>query len=66
MERLTTKRNNKVKDFLHKASRKIIEFANANDISHICIGNNRGWKQESGRKAVWGQQTARFYFGYGR
>ena len=46
MERLTTKRNNKVKDFLHKASRKIIEFANANDISHICIGNNRGWKQK--------------------
>ena len=46
MERLTTKRNNKVKDFLHKASRKIIEFANANYISHICIGNNRGWKQK--------------------
>ena len=46
MERLTTKRNNKVKDYLHKASRKIIEFANANDISHICIGNNRGWKQK--------------------
>jgi len=46
MERLTTKRNNKVKDFLHKASRKIIELANENGISHICIGNNRGWKQK--------------------
>ena len=53
MERLTAKRNNKVKDFLHKASCRIIELAKANRISHICIGNNKGWKQ----KAELGKRT---------
>ena len=46
MERLTEKRNNKVKDYLHKASRKIIELAKTSNVNHICIGNNRGWKQK--------------------
>ncbi len=45
MERLAEKRNNKVKDYLHKASRKVIEIAKIYDVSHIIIGNNRGWKQ---------------------
>ena len=43
---LIEKRNQKVKDYLHKASRKIVDLAEANDISKIVIGNNRGWKQE--------------------
>nr|MCR5475490.1 IS200/IS605 family accessory protein TnpB-related protein [Lachnospiraceae bacterium] len=46
MERLTEKRNNKVKDYLHKASRKIIVHAKMNNVIHIVIGNNRGWKQK--------------------
>ena len=46
MERMTEKRNNKVKDYLHKASRKIIELAKINNVSHIIIGNNKGWKQK--------------------
>ena len=46
MERLAAKRNNKVKDYLHKTSRKIIEIAKDNRVSHIVIGNNRGWKQK--------------------
>ena len=46
MERVTEKRNNKVKDYLHKASRKIIELAKTNNVSHIIIGNNKGWKQK--------------------
>jgi putative transposase len=46
MERLTAKRNNKVKDYLHKASRRIIEIAKTNGVSHIVIGNNRRWKQK--------------------
>ena len=46
MERMTEKRNNKVKDYLHKASRRIIEFAKTNKVSHIIIGNNKGWKQK--------------------
>ncbi|MBR4760712.1 MAG: transposase [Lachnospiraceae bacterium] len=46
MEQLTEKRNNKVKDYLHKASRKVIEIAKRNGVSRIVIGNNRGWKQK--------------------
>jgi putative transposase len=46
MERLTEKRNNKVKDYLHKASRRVIELARKNGVSHIVIGSNRGWKQK--------------------
>ncbi len=46
MERLTEKRNNKVRDYLHKTSRKIIEIAQRSGVSHIVIGNNRGWKQK--------------------
>ncbi len=53
MERLTAKRNNKVKDYLHKASRRVIEIARMNGVSHIVIGNNRGWKQ----KAELGKRT---------
>ena len=46
IEQLTEKRNNKVKDYLHKTSRKVIEIAQRRDVSHIVIGNNRGWKQK--------------------
>ena len=46
MCKLTEKRNQKVKDYLHKASKKIVDLAEANDISKIVIGNNKGWKQE--------------------
>lgn len=44
--KLTEVRNNKVKDYLHKASRKIIDIALANQIGTIVIGNNKEWKQE--------------------
>ncbi len=46
MERLTEKRNRKVKDYLHKASAKAIGLARKQGVSHIVIGNNRGWKQK--------------------
>ena len=45
MERLTEKRNHKVKDYLHKASRRVITLAQTSDANQIIIGNNRGWKQ---------------------
>lgn len=47
MNRLTIKRNNKVLDFTHKASKYIINYAIENDISIIVIGNNKDWKRES-------------------
>lgn len=44
IENLTRKRNNQIDDFLHKASRKVIDLAVANDVSRIVIGYNKGWK----------------------
>lgn len=43
---LTNKRNNKIKDYLHKASRILINHVVSNDINTIVIGHNRCWKQE--------------------
>lgn len=45
--RLTQKRNLKVEDYLHKASRYIVDFAIGNQINTIVIGNNKNWKQSS-------------------
>nr|DAD63932.1 MAG TPA: endonuclease [Bacteriophage sp.] len=42
---ITNKRNNKVKDYLHKSSRKIVNFLVSNNISTLVIGYNEEWKQ---------------------
>lgn len=47
LARLTEKRNLKVDDYLHKASRKIIDYAIENSYNTIVIGNNKNWKQNS-------------------
>ena len=49
---LTAKRNRKVEDYLHKASRKLIDLCAEQDVSVLVIGKNKGWKQEAnlGRK----------------
>lgn len=47
MNKLTIKRNNKVNDFVHKASKYVIDYALENDISAIVVGNNKDWKRES-------------------
>ena len=44
--RLTAKRNRKVEDYLHKASRKVIDLCVEQDVSVLVIGKNKGWKQE--------------------
>lgn len=43
---LTLKRNNKIDDYFHKASRHIINQAVSNDIRTIIVGHNKDWKQE--------------------
>ncbi len=45
IEKLTLKRHCKVKDYLHKASRKVIDIAKENHVSKIVIGHNQDWKQ---------------------
>lgn len=43
--KLTLKRNCKVKDYLHKTSRFIVDYCTDNHIEAIVIGNNKDWKQ---------------------
>lgn len=43
--RITQKRNAKVDDYLHKASRLIVEAAVSENVSKIIIGHNKNWKQ---------------------
>lgn len=45
IQRITNKRNNKVLDYLHKSSRKIVNFLVSNNISTLVIGYNEEWKQ---------------------
>ena len=45
-DKLTLKRNNKINDYLHKASRYIVNQAVSNKINTIIIGLNKGWKQD--------------------
>lgn len=45
IDRLTFRRNQKVKDYIHKASRIIVDKAKGNNITKIIIGKNENWKQ---------------------
>ena len=47
MDRLTQKRNHKIDDYMHKASKWLIDYAFAVGANTIVIGNNKEWKQES-------------------
>lgn len=43
--KLTLKRNCKVNDYMHKASRLIVNYCIEHHIGTIVIGNNKDWKQ---------------------
>jgi len=45
-EKLTNKRNNKIEDYLHKASREITNQIVSQQITKVVIGKNKFWKQE--------------------
>ncbi len=47
MNKLTIKRNNLVSNFMHKASKFVIDYALSLDVNTIVIGNNKDWKRES-------------------
>lgn len=47
LNKLTIKRNNKINDYLHKASRHIVSLAKEKEINTIIIGKNENWKQNS-------------------
>ncbi len=47
LKRLDEKRNAKVKDFMHKASRTVVDYCINNNIDTIIIGKNKQWKQNA-------------------
>ena len=47
MQKITTKRNYKVEDYIHKATKIVIDFLKDNDIDTLVCGYNTGWKQET-------------------
>ena len=47
LQQLTDKRNNKVKDWMHKASKFTVEYCLRNNIDTLVCGLNKEWKQDS-------------------
>lgn len=47
LERLNFKREMKIKDYFHKASRRIVDLMIEHNIGTCFIGHNTGWKQET-------------------
>jgi IS605 OrfB family transposase len=47
IQHLTNKRNFKILNYLHKASKFIVNQAVSNSLNTIVIGYNKGWKQET-------------------
>jgi putative transposase len=46
MKQFTTKRNNKVKDYMHKVSREITNQLVSSSVTTLVVGYNGGWKQD--------------------
>ena len=46
LRRLEMKRACKIKDYLHKTSRRVVELMEQNNIGTCFIGHNNGWKNE--------------------
>ena len=42
---LNSKRNKRIDNYLHTASRRVIDWCQLNDIGQLIIGKNPGWKQ---------------------
>ena len=47
IETLTRKRNNKVKDYMHKSSRMLVNHLVSNNVSKVVVGHNKEWKQDT-------------------
>ena len=52
LNKLTIKRNNKINDYLHKASRHIVSLAKEKEINTIIIGKNENWKQRNIKQKI--------------
>lgn len=47
VKRITEKRNNKMSDFIHKASRLIVNHLVSEGINNLIVGHNKNWKQDA-------------------
>lgn len=47
LKQLDLKRYNKINDYMHNASRRIIDYCIGHNIGTIVVGHNKGWKQET-------------------
>lgn len=62
IQNLTNKRNQKIKDYLHKASRKIINHLIANKVGTLVIGYNPLWKQNVNLGTTFNQKFTQIPF----
>ena len=62
IRKLTLKRNNKVKDYLHNASKAIVNHLVSNDIHTLVVGKNDGWKQDTALGRVTNQNFVQIPF----
>lgn len=46
LNKLTTKRNNKISDYVHKSTRILVRELKQSNVSRVVIGKNDGWKDE--------------------
>ena len=46
IQNITNKRNNRMSDFIHKASRTIVNHLVSNNICTLVVGYNQDWKQD--------------------
>jgi putative transposase len=47
IERMTIKRENKIKDYFHKTTRFIVNYLVSNNIDTLVLGYNKAWKQNT-------------------
>lgn len=46
IQAIANKRDNRLKDYLHRASNYVLQFCLNNDLGTLVIGYNKGWKRE--------------------
>lgn len=61
--RLTSKRNHKIKDYMHKASTAIVNYLLEHNIECLIVGSNKNWKQniQMGKKSNQNFVSVPFY-----
>lgn len=45
LQKLTTKRNHKIRSLCHEATKKVVDFLVTHHVNCLVVGNNQGWKK---------------------